>query len=49
MKNSENQKAYRDRLRKAGYKRIDVWVKPEHVADIRELEKWLKGVDNDRH
>jgi hypothetical protein len=48
MNNKENQKAYIDRLRKAGYKRIDVWVKPEHVSDIRELEKRLKGVENDR-
>jgi hypothetical protein len=40
--NRECQKAYKDRLRKAGYKRIDVWVKPEHVSDIRELEKEFK-------
>jgi hypothetical protein len=46
MKNAEIQAAYKDRLRKAGYKRIDVWVKPEHVSDIRELEKRLKEVDN---
>jgi hypothetical protein len=49
MNNKKNQKDYRDRLRKAGYKRIDVWVKPEHVSDIRELEKLLKEVNNDRH
>jgi hypothetical protein len=42
MNNKEIQAAYKDRLRKAGYKRIDVWVKPEHVAKIRELEKELK-------
>jgi|CXWL01.1.fsa_nt_gi hypothetical protein len=42
MKNAEIQRNYKDRLRKAGFKRIDVWVKPEHVAQIRELEKKLK-------
>jgi hypothetical protein len=42
MNNKENQKAYRDRLRKAGYKRIDVWVKPENVDKIRKLEKDLR-------
>lgn len=42
MNNKEIQAAYKDRLRKAGYKRIDVWVKPEHLWKIRNLEKCLK-------
>ncbi len=42
MTNKEIQAAYKDRLRNAGYKRIDVWVKPEHVKKIRELERDLK-------
>lgn len=42
MKNAEIQRNYKDRLRKAGFKRIDVWVKPEHVAKIRVIEKMLK-------
>ena len=42
MNNKENQQSYRDRLRKAGYKRIDVWVKPENVDKIRKLEKELR-------
>jgi hypothetical protein len=42
MTNKEIQAAYKDRLRKAGYKRIDVWVKPEYLSQIRMIEKWLK-------
>lgn len=41
--NKDYQSAFRNRLRKAGLKRIDVWVHPEDEKQIRDLETRLKN------
>ena len=45
--NRDDQAAYKTRMRDRGYVQIVIWVKKEHVHQVKEYSKSLNDGDND--
>lgn len=43
-----HQRAYRERMRQAGLVKKDVWIRPEHAAELAHIEKALREADGKR-
>ena len=45
--NRDDQAAYKTRMRERGYVQIVIWVKKEHVHQVKEYSKSLNDDGND--
>ena len=46
--NAKRQAAYKERMRKAGYQQVTVWIQPERAAIVKDFAEKLRNLKRGR-